>query len=87
VEFTASSTEIHIVTREQEGGDLGKGSVILDEGLSEGRAVVGDKDELGLTVSGGLEGALGTEGDLTRSDDEGQLGVDVFLSSFLDHFY
>ncbi len=58
----------------------------MDEGLSKGRAVVGDKDELSLAVSGGLKGALGTEGDLTGSDDEGQLGVDVFLSGFLDHF-
>ena len=80
-------TEIHIGSWEQIGIYLSKHGIVLDEGFSQRRAVVGDEDELSLSVSGGLKGGLGSQSDFAGSHDEGQLGVDVFLSGFLDHFW
>jgi len=65
--------------------DLSKRSVVLDFRFSDGRAVVRDKHKLSKSVSDGLDGGGITESSLAWSHNEGELGLDVILSDFLDH--
>lgn len=79
-------TKFDIGTNEVMDGDLSQRSVIFDFGLSNGGAVVRNEDELGGTISNSLDGRLVTEGSLTGSHDQSELGLDVILSDLLDHF-
>ena len=53
-------TELNIVSFEMENLGSTEDGHVLDLGLSDGWAVVGDEDELGLTVSHGSHGELVT---------------------------
>jgi len=66
--------------------DLSERSVVLDFRFSNSWAVVRDKNELGKSVSDGLDGGGISKSSLAWSHDEGELGLDVILSDFLDHF-
>ena len=79
-------TEIDVVSGEQVDLDLSEHGVVLNKGLSHWWAVVGNKNELSLAISDGFEGGFGSKGNLATLHDEGELGVDVFLGGFLDHF-
>lgn len=79
VEFTACSAEVVVVSGEEVSVDLSKHGVVLDQRFSQRRAVSGNEDKLGLSVSDALKGGLGAQDGFTRSHDEGQFCVDVFL--------
>ena len=53
-------TELNVVSFEMENLGSTEDGHVLDLGLSDGWAVVGDEDELGLTVSHGSHGELVT---------------------------
>lgn len=76
VELTSGSTEVDIGTVVVVDVGLGEHGVVLDLRLSEGRAVFGDQNELGLARSELLESLLVTEGELARLNNELELGVD-----------
>ena len=60
VESTRSSSELNVVSFEVEHSGSTEDGHIFELGLSDGWAVVGDEDELGLTVSHGSHGELVT---------------------------
>jgi len=82
-EFTASSTEGAVVATVVVNASLGEHGVVLNLGLLEGRAVVGDEDHLGSAGAERAEGLLGSEDVATTADHQLKLGVDV-LNSGLD---
>ena len=84
--LTAGSTERNVVSGVEDNLGLGEDSVVLDFCLSDGGAVVGEDDELGLTGSEGSEGALVAKSVLSTLDDEAELAVDVIGSDFLGHW-
>merc|ERR1719296_137887 len=74
--LTAGGSEVVVVARVVEDGGLGEESVVLNLGLPEGRAVVGDDDQLGLSLAEGLQSRLVPEGVLSGLDDQTELGPD-----------
>lgn len=82
-ELTGSSTESNVGALVVVHGSLGKHGVVLDLGLAQGRRVGRDEHELSLARAHVLESALKAESDLTRLDDELELGVDVVLRRLL----
>lgn len=50
--------------------DLSKRSIVFNLWFSDGRAVVGDEDELSKTVSDSLDGRSITKGGFSWSHDE-----------------
>lgn len=60
-------------------GGLGQHGVVLELGLSQGRGVGSNDDELSLTLAESLEGGLVAERVLTTLDNEGKTRVDRFL--------
>jgi len=80
---TASSAELDVVALVVVDSDTGKVSVVLDLRTHEGRAVVGDEDELGAAVAEGLEGLLHAKDVLAGLDHKLQTGIEVVLSGSL----
>ena len=58
VVFTAGGAELDVVSVEVVHGGSGKHGVVLDLGLSQRRAVVGDDDQLALASAQLLQGLL-----------------------------
>ena len=83
--LTAGSTQRDVVAGVEDDLGLGEDGVVLDLGLADGRAVVGEDDELGLAGSQGAEGALVAQSVLATLDDQTQLAVDVFGTDLLWH--
>jgi len=80
---TASSAELDVVALVVVDSDTGKVSVVLDLRTHEGRAVVGNEDELGTAVAEGLEGLLHAKDVLAGLDHKLQTGIEVVLSGSL----
>jgi len=74
--LTTGGTEVGVVARVVVYTGLGKHGVVLDLGLTKGRAVVGDDDELGFARAKGLEGGLVAKGGLARLHYKLKTGVD-----------
>ena len=58
-------------------------SVVLNLGASQGRAVVGNDNQLSLGLAKVLEGAAVAQVDLSALHDESKTGVDTFLCLLL----
>ena len=62
---------------------LGEDGVVLELSSSDGWAVVGDEDKLGLSASHGSDGVTVTDLVLSGLDDKLELVVDVLLLGLL----
>ncbi len=58
-------------------GGLGEHAVVLELGLADGVAVVGDDDDLGAAGAEGTHGLVEAKAVLAGLHDEGDLGVEV----------
>ena len=83
--FSACGSKGDVVAGVEDHLGLGKHCVVLDLGLPDSGAVVGEDDQLGFTSSEASEGRLVAEDVLSTLDDQAQFGVDVVVSSFLCH--
>lgn len=63
VQCKANSIETYVVAREVVNGSLGQHGVVLELTLAERGSVGRDDDQLGLSVTEGLEGGLVTKSD------------------------
>jgi len=61
---------------------LGEDGVVLELGSSDGWAVGGDEDQLGLSGSEGSDGVSVTDLEFTGFNNEGKFGVDVLFPVF-----
>lgn len=77
---TADGTQLVVTTLEVVDLSLGQHSVVLQLRLSQHWGVTSDDNQLGLTVSQGLDSGLVAQAVLTGLDNQTQLGVDVFSS-------
>ena len=99
-EFTASGSEFSVVSVVWDVLNVGKHSQVLQLTLSDSWEVIGDEDQLSLSLSskelgycrvriGSLpdrfQGALESQGNLSRSHNDSECGVQTFLCIF-DHF-
>lgn len=66
----AGSPQRHVIPRIENYLRLGQHSIVLDFSLSDGRAVVGEDNELGLTTPQGVEGRLVAEGVASALNDQ-----------------
>lgn len=82
-ELTAGGTQGGVVARVVVHAGAGEHGVVLDLGLLQRGAVVGDEDHLGSARAEGADGLLGAEHVLATAHDQLELGVDV-LNSGLD---
>jgi hypothetical protein len=85
VVLTASSTKRDVVSGVEDNSSLGEHGIVLDFCLSDGGAVVGEDDELGLAVSQRAQGGLVAEHVLATLDDEGELAVNVLRTDLFHH--
>lgn len=83
--LTASSTKRDVVSRIEDNSSLGEDGIVLNFSLPDGGAVVGEDDELGLTVSQRAEGRLVAEHVLATLDDERELAVNVLRTDLFHH--
>jgi len=82
-ELTARSAEGVVRARVLVNRDLGEHGVVLNLGLLQGGAVVGEDDDARGALTESLEGGLVAEGVLAGLGDEGNLGVDVIRALLL----
>jgi hypothetical protein len=80
IEATTGGTELVVAASEVVDTSLGQQSVVLDLRLAQRRAVSGDKDELGLSLSDSLHSGLPAKSVLTGLDHQLKLAVDRFDS-------
>jgi len=64
-----------------------KECVVLDFSFSDGRAIIGEDDELSLAGSKGSEGGFISKDVFTTLDNEGELAVDIFGTGLLHHLW
>jgi len=76
VHAARSGTKFSVVTVEVANTSSSKDGEVLELSASNGRAVVGNENKLGLSISDRLDGGLVTNLVLSRSNDKGE---------FLDH--
>eukprot|EP01113_Clastostelium_recurvatum_P043452 TRINITY_DN718_c0_g1_i2.p1 TRINITY_DN718_c0_g1~~TRINITY_DN718_c0_g1_i2.p1 ORF type:complete len:157 (-),score=10.34 TRINITY_DN718_c0_g1_i2:69-539(-) len=74
--LSAASAKVDVAANIGVDTSLGEHGVVLDLGLAEGSAVVGDDDELSLATADGLKGLLVAEDVLATLHDEGEARVD-----------
>ncbi len=69
-------------------GGLGEHAVVLELGLADGVAVVGDDDDLGAADAEGSHGLVEAEAVLAGLHDEGDLAIEVIdlRLGLLSHF-
>ena len=75
--LTAGSSEGDVVSGEEDDSSLGEDGVVLNLSLSDGGAVIGENDELGLSGSERAKGRLVTQHVLATLDDKAELVADV----------
>lgn len=78
-QLTTGSTQLVVATWEVVQWSLRQHSVVLQLRLSQDWGVTGDDNQLGLTVSQGLDNGLVAQGVLTGLDNQTQLGVNSLL--------
>ena len=83
-----SGTEFGVVSVEVANASSTEDGEVLELSASDGGAVVGDEDELGLSVSHGFDGSLVADFVLSGSDDQVEL-LDHVVSgvNFLSHVF
>ena len=79
VEFTAGGSELDIVSLVEEDFNFGQHGVILNLRLSDGRAVAGNEDQFGFSVSEGLQGGRVSQTTLSGSLQQSNFSVDIFV--------
>jgi hypothetical protein len=78
--LTAGSAKVEVVARVVVDRGLGEHRVVLDLGLADWGAVVGNHDQLGATSAEGGQGLASAQDVLAGAHDELDLGVDrVYL--------
>ncbi len=83
--LSAGSSQRDVVSGVEDNASLSQNGVVLDFGFADGRTVVGEDDEPGLSGSEGSEGGFVTKDVLTALDDQTELAVDVVRTYFLSH--
>ena len=86
--LTAGGTEVQVGAVVVVDGGLGEHAVVLELGLADGVAVVGDNDDLSATSTEGSHGLVEAEAVLAGLHDEGDLRVEVIYLrlGLLSHF-
>ena len=84
-EFSNGGSELDVVSLEVVHIGLGEHGVVLKLSSSDGRAVLGDDDEFGLSLSEGLDGVLVSNLEFSGLDNKVQLAVEVLLELLLGH--
>jgi hypothetical protein len=80
--FTAGSTEIDVVAVVVVDTALGQHSVVFNFGLSQGRAVVSNDNQLGFSSSDQLETGLVTKSEFTALNYELETSINRLLRFF-----
>jgi len=75
--LAASGTEVQVGAIVVVDGSLGEHAVVLEFGLADGVAVVGDDDDLGAASTEGAHGLVEAKAVLAGLHDERDLGVEV----------
>ena len=75
--LTAGSSEGDVVSGEEDDSSLGEDGIVLNLSLSDGGAVIGENDELGLSGSERAKGRLVAQHVLATLDDKAELVADV----------
>ena len=86
MEFTAGGTELGVVSLVQENLDLGQHSIILNLGFSDGRAVAGNKDQFGLSLSQGFQSGRVSKDRFSGSLNQSNLVVDIICLFSFSHY-
>ena len=86
--LTAGGAEVQVGAVVVVDGGLGEHAVVLELGLADGVAVVGDNDDLSATSTEGSHGLVEAEAVLAGLHDEGDLRVEVIYLrlGLLSHF-
>ena len=77
VKLTTGSSKSSVVSVEVVNGSLGKHGKVFQLGLAKWRAVGGDQDHLGLSLTKSLERGLVSQGSLSRLHYKLDSGVDA----------
>lgn len=64
---------------------FGEDCVVFDFGFSDDGAVIGEKDEFGVTGAEGSKGGLVSKDIFAALHHQGKFAIDVFRPSFLHH--
>jgi len=86
--LTTGGAEVQVGAVVVVDGGLGEHAVVLQLGLADGVAVVGDHDDLSATSAEGSHGLVEAEAVLAGLHDEGDLRVEVIYLrlGLLSHF-
>ena len=82
---STSCSESGVVSLVENDFGLSKDCVVFDLCFSNDGAVIGEKDELGISGAESSQCRLISENVFATFHDQGQFAIDVFRSSFLHH--
>jgi hypothetical protein len=83
--FSACCSQRNVVSGVEDHLSLGKHSVVFDLSLTDCGAVVGENDQLGLSVTKAAEGRFVTQNVFSTLDHQTEFAVDVLCAQLFNH--